>query len=478
MLKQYLHGFASITKSRDWGWIHTFILLQFTFQILLLFPQFGVLRVLMRVATFALSLLCLVSLVWLHRLRPSSPRHPATSPAIWVLVIMVASFCWHPLLNTTLAGAAQCTMYVAILAPLFWVRRLSITPTGFQWLILLLWGFHTVSAGFGVLQVYFPGQFQPYISTVVQNSTYGVTAVTIELANGVSIPRPMGLTDTPGGAATAGFYAVLLSVGIGLRSCSLILRLACLGSAAVGFFCIYLSQVRSILVFAGVCLVCLAVVLLRQASFGRLILMTAGITVLVLATFSWAATVGGDSTVERLTSLVSDRADAVYYEHRGRFLEYTFNVLLPQYPLGAGLGRWGMMNSYFGDNSNPLTESIWVEIQWTGWLLDGGVPLIIAYVAALIKTCLAAWKIALCRQLGDFKFWGGLIFAYNIGALAITFNYPLFISQAGMEFWLLNTALFVAAHNCWIERTQAIEWVQPSIALPTRELGFHREEVL
>jgi hypothetical protein len=235
-----------------------------------------------------------------------------------------------------------------------------------------------------------------------------------------------------------------------------------MGSAAVGLFCIYLSQVRSILIFAGICLVCLAVVLLRQGNFGRLTVMTVGITALVVATFTWAVTIGGESTLARLSSLVSDRADAVYQQNRGNFLEQTFSVLLPQYPLGAGLGRWGMMNSYFGDKSNSLTQSIWVEIQWTGWLLDGGVPLMIAYVVGLMKACLTAWKIAICRQLGDFKFWGGLIFAYNIGALAITFNYPLFISQSGMEFWLLNTALFVAASHSWIEHTESIRWVQPS----------------
>ena len=35
--------------------------------------------------------------------------------------------------------------------------------------------------------------------------------------------------------------------------------------------------------------------------------------------------------------------------------------------------------------------------------------------------------------------------AYDVGAVALTFNYPLFIGQGGMEFWLLNAALFTAA---------------------------------
>jgi hypothetical protein len=37
----------------------------------------------------------------------------------------------------------------------------------------------------------------------------------------------------------------------------------------------------------------------------------------------------------------------------------------------------------------------------------------------------------------------------------ITFNYPVFISQMGMEFWLLNAALFVAAN-----RSSKLEQVQ------------------
>ncbi len=455
---QYLPPSAPVTTQPDWGWAHTFILMQFTFQILLLFPQFGVLRVPMRIATFALSLFLLV------RLRGHGPRHLATGPALAVFFILVASFCLHPSMNTVLAGAAQCAMYAAILGPLFWVTRLRITPKGFQWLIFMMWGFHTLSASFGVLQTYFPGQFQPYLSTAIQSQKFGGENLMITLANGAQVYRPMGLTDTPGGAATAGFYALLLGVGIALRERNPILRLACMGSGAIGLFCIYLSQVRSILIFSGICLVCLAAVLLRQGNFGRLTLMTVGITALVVATFTWAVTIGGESTLARLSSLVSDRADAVYQQNRGHFLEDTINILLPQYPLGAGLGRWGMMNAYFGNNSNPLTESLWVEIQWTGWLLDGGVPMIIAYVAALAQACLTAWKIAISRQLDDFKLWGGLIFAYNIGAVAITFNYPLFISQSGMEFWLLNSALLVAAHQSWMERMQALRGMQEPTA--------------
>ena len=168
---------------------------------------------------------------------------------------------------------------------------------------------------------------------------------------------------------------------------------------------------------------------------------------LILGTFGWAVAVGGSVTLDRIGSLFTGSTSEVYHQNRGHFLESTINDLLPKYPWGAGLGRWGMMNGYFGKNGNPFTDSIWVEIQWTGWLLDGGIPLIIAYVIALAIACYLAIKIVFEERLDGLPFWGAVIFSYNIGMVMITFNYPFFISQGGMEFWLLKTAIFVAGFN-------------------------------
>ena len=441
---------SKINILSDWTWVHTFILLQFILQILLLFPQFAVLRIPMRTASFGLSLFLLVRL-WGRE----APKHPATSAVLWVLVILGLQFCLHPTHSNLKAALAQCMMYVAIVAPLFWVTRLKITAKGFEKLIFLLWGFHTLSAGVGLLQVYFPGQFQPALSTTIENGQWGGEHLLITLANGQTIYRPMGLTDIPGGAAGAGFYAFLFSAGIALKTRNPLLRLVCLGSGAVGLFCIYLSQIRSILVFAAISIVCFAVILARTGQFFRSFALSTGVTTLFLGTFTWAVAIGGKSTLERIHSLFAHGPSQVYYENHGHFLEHTFQNLLPQYPLGAGLGRWGQIGAYFGDGHNSFIRPLWVEIQWTGWLYDGGVPLIIAYVAALYFACYTVWKIAMSRQLDDFRLWGGLIFAYDIGSLAITFNYPLFISQTGMEFWLLNTVLFVAACH------SGMQWEKP-----------------
>jgi hypothetical protein len=425
-----------------WTWAHTFILLQFSLQILLLFPAIGVFRVPMRIASFALGLFLLL---WLPT--AEKQKHPATEPAIIVLVIMLLQFCLNPYINSVTAGLAQGAMYLAILSPLFWVRGLKITPKAFESLMFLMWGINTLSAIVGVLQVYYPGKFQLAVSTVIKNSSFGGDDLLITLANGSEVYRPMGLTDVPGGAANSGLYALLFGVVFALKHKNPIFKIAGISSAAIGLFCIYLTQIRSILVLAAISMVVLAVVLIRTGQVARATAMISGVTGLFAGTFFWAIAIGGQSTLQRINSLFAGSPQEIYQQNRGGFLQNTFEILLPKYPLGAGLGRWGMINGYFGDNADLISQPIWVEIQWTAWLLDGGVPLIFAYVFTLYWACQTAWNIAINRKLGDFALWGGLIFAYDIGVVALTFNYPIFMSQGGMEFWLLNTALFVAANH-------------------------------
>ena len=149
------------------------------------------------------------------------------------------------------------------------------------------------------------------------------------------------------------------------------MRAACFGSMMFGMMVIYLSQVRSVLVLAAVSILVFGVVLAWQKEFAKVgTLATIGMIV-VLGSLALAIAVGGESVTSRLETLVEDRASEVYYANRGRFLEETVDELLPRYPFGAGMGRWGMMNMYFGDNTNIDRSNIWVEIQWTGWLLDG-----------------------------------------------------------------------------------------------------------
>src|SRR5262249_15004643 len=161
----------------------------------------------------------------------------------------------------------------------------------------------TTSAAFGVLQVTYPGRFQPNLSSVVANMKEGrADGLKVTLASGERVFRPMGLTDVPGGAAPAGMYAVLFGLGFFLGSRGT-LRAAAVGGMVVGLFCIYLSQVRSVLVMTGVCVAGLAAVLLVRREWGRLVSVLVLVGGVVVVSFAWAVAVGGQGVTERLRTL-------------------------------------------------------------------------------------------------------------------------------------------------------------------------------
>jgi hypothetical protein len=267
----------------------------------------------------------------------------------------------------------------------------------------------------------------------------------------------MGLTDYPGGAANAGFYVVLLGLGLWSGERNPWLKLACLASLPIALFCLYMSQMRSMMVMTGVCSVAFIGLMALRGEGQKVATLLVTLVGVIALSFTWAVWVGGEVVTKRLSSLVDDKPSDVYYSNRGHFLERTVDELLPQYPLGAGLGRWGMMYYYFADKNDPDRGEIWSEIQWTGWLVDGGVPLILLYCGAIGACFWVAGRAALDRQLGSVAVLAAVIFAYDAGALAMTFNYPLFIGQNGLEFWILNACLFAACEakrGGWVRRVR------------------------
>lgn len=418
------------------NWIVRFMVLQICCQLLLLSSAIGPARTLVRMAAFGASLL------FLMLLPGSGKAHPASKAGMAVLIIVALSFL-NPLGDGLLPAASQATLYLAILAPIFWIPRLNLNPKAFRAVLFTFWAFYALSSFFGILQVYFPGRFQPNLSAVVIGRGSGyVKALTFVLANGERVLRPMGLTDMPGGAGTAGFYTVFFGVGFFLTEKRFLQRAIFLISMFLGMTSLYLSQVRSSLVMLICSLIMFFIVLALRGNTAKLASLAGVISGVIVISFLWAVSVGGGTILKRVGTLTGDNASKTYYDSRGAFLTYTVKELLPKYPLGAGLGRWGMSNAYFGDHS----KMIWAEIQWTGWLLDGGLPLVIAYAAMLFIAFRTAWRIALTRR-DDLGLWAAVLVAYNLGAIALTFGYPLFIGQLGMEFWILNGALFNASFS-------------------------------
>lgn len=423
-------------QANPW-WLYGFLLVQFACQSGLIFSPFGAVRQGLRVFTFVSSLVMLVAVLG------RGARYPL-QPLVLAVIGVTALGLFNPGINSTESALAQVVLTACVWAPVFWVGRIGVTPDVFRRVILLMWGFHALSALVGVLQVYDPNRFAPDPQFVRQ--TYGdyVEGMRIELDNGESIFRPFGLTDSPGGAATSGSFAALAGALLACSRVNVLLRLAGVMSVGVGMFCLYLCQIRASIIVTGIGLLGMVGLMVVRGRADKAIGLGWVIGLAVVGGFVWATSIGSEAVTRRLETLIEDDPGKVYYANRGMFLEYTLDTALPEYPLGAGVGRWGMMQLYFGDPTNLADPRLHAEIQPTGWVYDGGLILLLLGYAALVGACWLAVRTAV--QVPDESLAEGaaVVAAFSIGVFASSFGYTVFVSQTGMMFWVLNAALFAA----------------------------------
>jgi len=419
------------------GWVYFFIILQTVCALGIILPGFGIYRVFFRSAAY------IITLAFLVFLKRKVPGHHPSAPLLLAVVGVLTLSYFHPD-TQALPGVAQLVLYVAVASPIVWVTRLNLTLTHFRNVITLFWAFSSLGAFVGLLQVYYPDTFTPDV-TVVYSGRGVEEALGVVLASGERVLRPMGLSDVPGGAGFAGYYAVVFAIGLILSDAGKWTKRLALASIPIGLFIIYMSMVRSVLVISVISQVVLAFCLLRQGKIKLLNKVLLIVGVMTLVGLSTAFTTGGDTIYLRVMSLFEQSPVEVYNVNRGSFVRRTFLEYLPQYPFGAGAGRWGMMHYYFGPKG-LYDRSMWAEINWTGWVYDGGIFLIAANVAMLSAAMWFAWSLARDRNRGNIAIWAAIVFAYNMGILAMTFVGNPFVAGVGMDFWLLNGALF-AAHR-------------------------------
>jgi hypothetical protein len=145
---------------------------------------------------------------------------------------------------------------------------------------------------------------------------------------------------------------------------------------------------------------------------------------------------------DRFATLTNGSPGEVYEQNRGGFVRQTIDELLPQYPFGAGLGRWGMARTYtssFIQDTDP--PAIWAEIQITGWLLDGGLPMWVLYGAAILSSLLYCYNAATRNADRDVRYFAGLILSLNVVTVMTIFDSPTFNNSPGAQFWLLTSVL-------------------------------------
>jgi len=249
------------------------------------------------------------------------------------------------------------------------------------------------------------------------------------------------LFDTPGAVAGPGMFAALLGLIFAASPIWIGLRLTAGALAMAGVMAIYLSQVRVSLVVLLAMLGAYLLALLAQRRTGRALVFTAMFSVSVALGLTAASLLGGQGIIDRVLTLFQDDPFAIYYASRGNQLVFAFTDLVTEAPLGSGLGRWGMAAMYFSDPTNRDSPPMWAEIQLSGWMIDGGLVLVFAYVMALVITALHEWRIA-GEAVDDWvRASGAVVFAANLGAAALVFSFTPFVSQFGMQYWFLAGAL-------------------------------------
>jgi hypothetical protein len=427
-----------------WPWVTTFLAVQFLWGALLFIPGSQAYRPIVRALPYAVG----AALVVLYAPKIRRMRAPSGTLLLLFALGLLALNLLHP---TSLleAGVAQCVFQAAIAAPMFWGWNAVGNPQRLRQLLWIAFALNTIGAVVGVLQVYYPDRFMPpqFNTLGIRLNELYVQSLTYVGPDGTRIVRPPGLSDQPGGAAVTGALAVVLGVGLSLTARRASLVAITLGSAAVGLAAIYLTHVRSLLLMSMAALAVIAVVLFRRGQVrvaGRIAITAA---ILVVGSFMWARSLGGESVEQRFVGITREGAVRTYQENRGGFVAQTFGELLDEYPLGAGVGRWGMMNVYFGDPANLEAPPIHVEIQITGWLLDGGMPMWFLYGGAVVMALLSAYRLTQQRVSRELADMATVVFGIQVLIVGFGWAGPVFNTQLGLLFWFVSSALYGAARE-------------------------------
>ncbi len=447
------------------GWLGFYFIAQAFLAALLFIPGASAIRTATRVAGYGLAP-AIGAWLWFHGgthayqsaiARLPRGRLPARFPALpWLtgtLAWLVVSI-FHPNGYSLTTACGQVALYYSVLSPAYWADKATASSTQIGRLMAVLLACGALSALLGIAQIYRPDTFNPPVIPALSNQYQGEN-VMFKTDDGRKLLRPCGLTDTPGAASLAGTTSALLGLAWLVRPSALWKRLAGLAAAAAGLAVIYFSQARFPLVMlaaSGVILFAIFIIQGRRAQAGLLAIVG---TLLGVVALVWVARNVGTGVVERFAPLFAKDATSFYAESRGVFVEEAFNRIIWEYPLGYGLGWWGMIHSTFGDPARP--SPIWAEVMWPAWIFDGGIPLMTLYAVAAAVAAWNSFKIALRYKSRELGFWAAVITASDVGILASCFSFTPFLAPLGLQFWLQSAALHAAS-----ERARAADSPPPT----------------
>jgi hypothetical protein len=419
-----------------WGLPEFCAIAQVAGPAILYLPGTQIFRLPIRFSVFGISIFGLILCVRRGRI---ANLHPSWKPLVIAAAYMTMMI-FHPATNTTLAGMAQVGMHLAVVAPVFWVpdyflgdfKRLARVLT-------ILWILNGASAVVGILQVRDPDRWLPAeFSSIETMNKSRISSLTYRASDNRRIVRPPGLGDTPGAACGAGMFVGTVGIAFLGLPVSNWRKIAGLGMGLVGVSVIFLSHVRSALITLVMSSIIFTILMIFQKRFGTVAILLVSMVAGGLGSFLYASAVGGQDTVDRFATLTEADPTTVL-ERSGRLgmTTHAIETLLVEYPFGAGLGRWGMMRNYFGDENNLESPSIWAEVQTAAWALDGGIILLSLYSFALAAAIHRLLRLSLLGDSDPLRRWGAVILMLSIAPVISAFGWVPFNSQAGIQFWLL-----------------------------------------
>jgi len=442
-----------VSETRRWGWAEIFVGIQLLLGIVLFLPGAQSYRTVIRALPYVTSGAAL-----LYYFRNSTgERLPVSASWLILSVVLLALNLLH---ETThwLAGVGQVVFQLCIAAPAFWMGRAVRSEAHLMRVLWVLFVASALSSGLGILQVYYPNTFLPReFSALAQSlNPEAIRSLTYVGADGREIIRPPGFSDMPGGAAVAGLMTMILGLALAVRrQQKATMIVGCLAAAVVGMTALYFTHVRSLSILAVASGGVFCALRFRQGrTIDGALTLAAGVA-LVLGAYAWAVAVGGEALSNRFIPLVNDGVFRAFEENRGTFLRYTLTETLYEYPLGAGLGRWGMMNVLFGDPTLWQAPPIHVEIQATGWLLDGGIPMWLLYGGAIFVALRASYHVAVHAESQSLQDLATLVLCMQITIFGLCFTGPMFNTQLGVLFWAITGGLYGAVlglqeqHEAW-----------------------------
>ena len=156
--------------------------------------------------------------------------------------------------------------------------------------------------------------------------------------------------------------------------------------------------------------------------------------------------VGGDAVADRFSGLLNDGVFHTFEENRGLIIRYTMTEMLVEFPLGAGLGRWGMMQTSLrrSDAVAGAADPRRRRSQLVGcWMVAFR-----CCSSTSVRLRLPfgyTYRLSIDSRFGRLQDVATVLLCVQLTVVGLCLSGPVFNNQLGIQFWAMTGALAGAA---------------------------------